>query len=542
MASGNFLLFFDSIECAFFFGWRQAMTYANKLYARVVSLAKSPVFKDSFAGNDVRFSHEFEALERELGKAQSLHESVPIDWLAVQEHSEALLCDQSKDLRVGVWLTWALYQRESFNGLLAGLGLLHHLCTRQWALIHPLKPRTRAAAISWLTVRLDRALNDSIPLQEQLPLFRHMVELLLELERVLTLHLGDEVPLLLPVCRRLSRMVERAADNQQAPGPLSSMVAQVRHVATQLIENTSPIDSEKDAQKSLRALQHNARTLCVWWLKQNATDLRALRLNRTLTWMAIDVAPERNGEHITPVRGPAAQTLKTFDQQFELQQFADLLMALEACLSKAPFWFDGQRRVWACLSALKADVAMREVEQHMALLLQRLPGLAQLRFSDGTPFADPQTHDWIATCVMPHLQTQPAPESVAPNVARPLWEVALQEAQEVARSSGFKSAVQQLKRGLASAQNERERFHWQLTLARLCFLSKKYELAKTQLEMLDQLLQRSGLQAWEPQLVLEVIRLLHRCCELLPQSHDVRERKDEMYRRLCHLDLEVVLE
>ena len=82
MASGNFLLFFDSIECAFFFGWRQAMTYANKLYARVVSLAKSPVFKDSFAGNDVRFSHEFEALERELGKAQSLHESVPIDWLA----------------------------------------------------------------------------------------------------------------------------------------------------------------------------------------------------------------------------------------------------------------------------------------------------------------------------------------------------------------------------------------------------------------------------------------------------------------------------
>lgn len=102
--------------------------------------------------------------------------------------------------------------------------------------------------------------------------------------------------------------------------------------------------------------------------------------------------------------------------------------------------------------------------------------------------------------------------------------------------------MQQLKRGLASAQNERERFHWQLTLARLCFLSKKYELAKTQLEMLDQLLQRSGLQAWEPQLVLEVIRLLHRCCELLPQSHDVRERKDEMYRRLCHLDLEVVLE
>lgn len=79
MANGNFFLFLDSIQSAFFFDWRQAMTYANKLYARVISLAKSPVFKDSFAGSDVRFSHEFEALERERVKAQSLYENVPID-------------------------------------------------------------------------------------------------------------------------------------------------------------------------------------------------------------------------------------------------------------------------------------------------------------------------------------------------------------------------------------------------------------------------------------------------------------------------------
>jgi type VI secretion system protein VasJ len=41
---------------------------------------------------------------------------------------------------------------------------------------------------------------------------------------------------------------------------------------------------------------------------------------------------------------------------------------------------------------------------------------------------------------------------------------------------------------------------------------------------------------------LQVLHLLHTCCELLPQNHVVRERKDEIYRRLCHLDLEVVLE
>ena len=67
-------------------------------------------------------------------------------------------------------------------------------------------------------------------------------------------------------------------------------------------------------------------------------------------------------------------------------------------------------------------------------------------------------------------------------------------------------------------------------------------LAKNQLETLDQTLQDSGLHAWEPDLALEVLHLLHSCCELLPQNHAVRERKEEIYRRLCHLDLEVVLE
>ena len=61
-------------------------------------------------------------------------------------------------------------------------------------------------------------------------------------------------------------------------------------------------------------------------------------------------------------------------------------------------------------------------------------------------------------------------------------------------------------------------------------------------EALDHELQQAGLHQWEPDLALEVLRLLHSCCELLPQNHAVRERKDEVYRRLCHLDLEVVLD
>lgn len=518
------------------------MSYVSKLSAHYLELASIPVSQGNFAGEDVRFSSEYEALEGELAKAQSMHVSGQIDWLKVRENSESLLRTQSKDLRVGAWLTWALYQCESFQGLLAGLGLLHHLCEHHWVDVHPTKARTRSAAISWLVPRLDQVLNDNVAVKEQLSLFRRLIELLEGLDAACTQHLGEDAPLLLPISRRFRSMVQRAADNQSEPGVVAAAAAQVKQVATQLFAAGAPIDNEKEAYKALRAQQDSARALCAWWLKNKATDVRALRLNRTLLWLPIDVAPERNTEHITALRGLPADKLKSYQDRYDQGGYADLIVEVEASLAKAPFWFDGQRLIWECLHELNADQAMREVEIHLALMLQRLPSLIELRFHDGTPFADPATRAWISANVMPNKRTVSAARVVEVPHTQKTWELALEEALPVLRKDGLKAAVQILKQGLQSAQGGRVRFFWQFALARLCFSAKKYDLAKTQLETLDQTLQDSGLHAWEPDLALDVLHLLNSCCELLPQNHAVRERKEEIYRRLCHLDLEVVLE
>jgi len=267
-----------------------------------------------------------------------------------------------------------------------------------------------------------------------------------------------------------------------------------------------------------------------------------LRLNRTLLWLPVDTLPDRNSERITALRGLPADRLRLFQELYDQARYADLLVELEPSLSKAPFWFDGQRMVWECLQGLNAELPMREVEIHLALLIQRLPGILELRFHDGVPFADPATRAWVNAHVMPHLQSPCAAHPVEAPAIQPAWEQALDDVQPILRKDGLKAAVQILKQGLHTAQGGRARFFWQFTLARLCFLAKKYELAKSLLETLDQTLQNSGLHAWEPDLALQVLRLLHGCCELLPQNHAVRECKDEIYRRLCHLDLEVVLE
>ncbi|WP_313087913.1 type VI secretion system protein TssA [Pseudomonas sp.] len=520
------------------------MTFSSKLAAHVLALARAPITATCFAGDDVRYASEYEVLEQELGKASSLHSAGAVDWETVRQGCESLLNTQTKDLRIAAWLTWGLYQRDSFLGLHAGLSMLGFFCRDHWEDVYPRKGRTRAAAITWLVPRMEQVLADHVAMGEQLPLFEQIAVELRALESCLASRLGTQAPLLLPLCRRLEEMVKRAGAAHPHPGAVGAAIAQVKQVAAQVFTAAIPVEHDKDAHKSLRSLQDQARPLCGWWLKQKATDLKPLRLARTLLWLPIDCLPERNADQITALRGIPADKLASYRERFSQGLYADLLADLEASIARAPFWLDGQRLAWECLSELDAEQATREVEIQLALFLHRMPGLEELRFHDSTPFADAETRAWISAQVMPHVQPAQAASESPTNRGgtTPVWEEALQEVLPHLRKDGLKSAVKKLKLGLNQARGGRERFYWQLTLARLCFQAKKYDLAKIQLESLDQTLQAKGLGDWEPDLALEVLRLLHSCCELLPQNHAVRESKDEIYRRLCHLDLEVVLD
>ncbi|MBB4866918.1 type VI secretion system protein VasJ [Pseudomonas nitritireducens] len=518
------------------------MSHSRKLAAHFVELAAAPITSGDYAGEDVRYSPEYESLQAELARASSLHGNGLVDWQKILDVSEQILRTQSKDLRVAAWMTWALQQRESFAGLQAGIAMLLKLCQEHWNEVHPRKDRTRAAAIAWLVPRLEPLFAENLAIKDQLPLFRQLAGNLRALDECLTERLSGDAPLMLPLCRRLDEMLQRASQGQPEPGSVGAVVAQVKQAASNLLAPVSVIDNEKDAHKALRTQQDNARPLCNWWLRQKATDLRALRLNRTLLWLPIDSLPERNAEQTTALRSLPADKLRSYSERFEQGQYADLLVDLETSLARAPFWFDGQRLAWECLQALRADLAMREVEIQFALFLQRLPGVIDLKFFDGNPFADPSTRDWISAHVLPHIQTPATPREITTSSDSAPWELALEESLSMLRHEGLKSAVQFLKQGLQNSQGGRERFFWQLSMARLCLQAKKYELARTQLESLDEQLQASALHLWEPDLALQVLHLLHTCCELLPQSNSVRERKDEVYRRLCHLDLEVVLD
>lgn len=512
------------------------MTHSDTLSARYLHLAKSPVSSHGYAGNDVRFSEEFEALEARLNSEQSVLGAGKVDWLKVREESEKILRDLSRDLRVASWLTWALYKVEAFPGLLAGIGMLRYLCEHHWSELYPAKHRTRIAAFAWLLVRLEKVLVDDVSIKQQLLLFQHLSGHLDGLDESLRRHLGEEAPLILPARRRLARMLQAASQNESKP----TITEQVKEVATQFFSQPS-VNNDKDARKALGTQQDLTQSLCAWWLRQKATDVRAFRLNRTVLWLTVDTAPACNSERITALRGLPIDRLSNYKERFEHGKYADLIVDLESSIARSPFWFDGQRRVWECLQGLNAELSMREVEVHFALFLQRVPGITELRFHDGMPFADDETQSWISTHVMPHVcPTQPEVAQSNTGV-QPAWNAVLNEMIQRLHKDGLKFAVRELTRHLMSATSERERFFWQFSIARLCHRAKKYELAKVQLELLDQELERKGLETWEAEAFLDISRLLYSCHDKLPPDRISRVSKDEIYRRLCKYDFETVL-
>ncbi|MGY2374100.1 type VI secretion system protein TssA [Pseudomonas sp. SDO524_S393] len=515
------------------------MDYSEKLCAHYLELALLPCSQTSFAGDDMRFSNEYEALEAEWRKAQSIHGMGQPDWQKIIDISECLLRQHTKDLRVVVRLTWALHQRESYAGLLAGLGLLRHLCEHQWAVVYPEKTRTRAAAFSALVLRLEPLFAQPLSLQDQQPLFQAVLKHLIRLDELWTLHLGEEAPLLLPVRRQLAQRLEHLVESGEPQA--SGVIAQVKQAATRLFTPETVVDNEKDAHRVLRMLQEQARVLCTWWLRQSATDLRALRLSRTLAWLVVGNYPEADKERVTALRAPAPDKLKRYQERLVQGHHADLVLELEATLAGALFWFDGLHMLWTCLESLQAGPAMTELEVTFALLLQRLPELPEFRFHDGAPFAGTATRDWITLHVAPHLEKKHSP-CLPVDVGALPWETALHDVMPTLRKEGLKPAVHALKQGMSHAGGERARFHWRLALARLCAQAGKHDLARIQLEHLDHELQSAGLDRWEPELALQIAHLLYRCCELSPQSHAVRERKEDTHRRLCRFDLEAVLE
>jgi type VI secretion system protein VasJ len=424
----------------------------------------------------------------------------------------------------------ALAYTDGIRGLTLGVAILHGLVEGNWDALFPPVARTRAriGIFEWLIGRTVRLLPPP-EAEPQGDLARNLATALEALDRVV----GEKLPggvafgeLLRPV-RRLAD-AERALDAARAaeaarniagapPAPPAPAIAPAAPATAVPAAPAPPLPLatfqasavDGDLKRAFATLRSNIRDAALAILAAEPAEPRAYMLLRCASWLHVTrPPPARDGR--TDVPPPPDIRRREFAALGDGGKRQELVLALEAfCSGPGIFWLDGQRLICATLAAMGDNytACARTIVHALAGLLDRIPGLAELSFADGSPFADPATRAWLARETAPRS----APTAGEQDSGSAPWHTALDEARASLVGGKLDEAVGRLSAGARTAETGRARFFWQLAQAKLCIEAGAVPLALATLRHLDGVIDRHDLENWEPEAAAESTLLLRSC-------------------------------
>lgn len=490
------------------------------------SLGKSPVEGDKPAGIDIRYEPEFETLQNEIDKLGSPTASGQVDWDRIVSTAAKILETQSKDLTVASYLAVGLVRTAGVDGLDQGLQVLKDLVEAFWDQLYPAKKRMRGrlGALTWWLEKTETELQ-KLDIKKPLPAdhVQRMLDNLKAIDGILVEKM-PEPPVLRPIQRLVERFeVEQAAPPEAAPKPDSQEAGRPAQQAEPRPAKAPPPASKPapaaEAPESITNVQEAGRAVdaALQKIRQASAvlltaDLKkplAYRLRRMAAWVKIDTLPP-SSDGATQIPPPPAQVLDAFSQLQEAGNTQAFIETAEQKLSQFVFWFDLNRMVAEGLTDLGADHGRAHdmVCLETAAFLQRLPGIEALCFSDGMPFADPQTRQWLKGLSRSGGSAQAAGSvDTTANGDGPI-RAKLQEAKAMARKKQLAEGVKLLQHHMRQCDSRSVRLRWRLAIIQVLLSVKKTKAALPHAEQVLQEIDDFRLEAWDPDLALEALNIV----------------------------------
>lgn len=537
------------------------------------TIGEVPISEAAPCGENIRYETVFEELEAELAKQESLN-SETVDWNHVSQISSKILKESSKDLLVGAYLAQALLINEGYSGLAVGLKILNDMVDKHWDCLFPPAKRMRArgTAITWLAERAGALISEKTPTAKDAEAIVEAAKYIRLLDAELAEKMGEVAPLVTDLSRPLKNYKQSAdAEVAQAAAPAAEQSEQassadstadmtadtVADLAEPVQQASAPaaarnkpaksaavvnevgdITSDNDAKKILKHAQETTRKVSSYWSASKLSEAKAYRLARVATWMIIEVAPPAT-DGVTQVMPPAADRIKFFQGQIEKAEYAAVIPELEKTLSRAPFWIDGHNMVVTALRAMggENEKAAKAVIAELSHLLQRVPELIDLSFSDQTPFANDQTKMWLESEV---LNSAGSPGEASAVGGASAWDEALAAARKQAASGDKKAAMKIFDDGIANAAQVRDKFYWRCALAELLLQTGEAAAASSLLKPMTEQVEAYRLAEWEPDLLSKIYNLLYQSYRKQQgkkkEDSAINEMVDSAYSMLCWFD------
>lgn len=443
-------------------------------------------------GEDPGYDDDFQRIREEVNKLSG------IDTGLICQLAEKLLTGTCKDLRVITFYVWARLHQDGELGLAQGLELLAAMLARFGTQLHPQRDRSRKTALEWLG---SSRVMDSLSLYPEVDIsvMQRIAAALLLAEETFRTFDEDARPELAGLYRALDNRLVQS-------GGASSLVPQTsreEHVSSASAASSAPV---MNAVTSGRDLLDQAKVLAKYLRDQPGGWLAGHHLLKSVRWDTLTELPPLDASGRTRLVPPKPDNKAHLKRLYLQKSWSELLEHTDTLLAQGVnhLWLDVQWYAWQALvkmdaDSIRADILCRDLEG----LLARLPGLDALAFSDGTPFADEVTMNWINESVLddiPVWKDEPVSALVAGSD-----DVLTLEPEVLAKadSEGVEAALNwlQIQPGYTSP---RERWLMRLLMARVCEQYGKNEMALHLLGELDGSTRTLTLEQWVPELMFEV--------------------------------------
>lgn len=501
------------------------------------ALGKEPISEAQPTGTDFRFEPLFEELQGEVGKLSSLSGPGSVDWGKVIKLSSEILAEKSKDLLAASYLAVGLIYQKQVEGFAIGLKIYQELLETFWERLYPAKMKGRAGAVEWWVEKTEAALNQvkqrTIP-KEQIDLLN---EQLGKIEEFLNQHL-EEPPSLRPIWDQLDSLSPPPPPppekpKEETPPPTPEKQARPEP------EPPAVIASAQDAQKALNQALQKIREAVAFLHQQDLSNPFPYRWSRIILWANVDAPPPATN-HQTRIPPPPAQ-IKTMLSELKTKgDHQNLIKSAEARLPQFIFWIDLNRYVSEGLANLGENFqrAKEAVNQETAFLLHRLSGLEQLSFSDGTPFADSETKEWIKEITLTGGVESVSPTSAPTAISQETdsIEKEVEEAQALIKKGKLLEAIEGLQQKLQRSSSQREKLLWRLALSQLLIKNKQGKVALPYLDLILKDIDFYKLEEYDPILATKCLKAVW--SGFLGQSDQLyKEKASEVLQRIAKLDL-----
>lgn len=494
-------------------------------------LGKAPISDDAPAGKDVRYEPGFEALSEEIAKMGSPSASSGIDWQNVINLSVQILEKESKHLQVASYLSFGLLKTSGLEGLAPGVHVLRELLENFWDPMFPPKKRMkgRRGIVEWWTEKISDFISGTDPVTWEKEARDALIDDLNALDTFLSENMPD-APLLLPLIRQVQEVIMEPADPEPAPEPEAPPQpestpepvpqpppAQQPAAAPPPAQPAAPAPPAQPVAAPAIGPDAGISEILDQGLKfigKLASEIRKAdkthplpyRLSRIAAWSSIDALPLATGGK-TMIPPPDGQVIAAISNLADAGNWDALADACEGKVKQFLFWLDLSRYVSESMTQLGYTDVAQVVDMETALFVQRFNGVETLCFSNGTPFADETTREWLSQISAAASQGDAVSASGPGDPAGKTLTDTTNQAQQLIKDKQPDVALALLNKHLSTAGSERERFLWKMALCKVLIQLKQVKIASSYIDDILKCIDTHHLEIWEPRQAVEALAL-----------------------------------